>query len=173
MSRPPVRALLLSSLPLVGLGVATADEMHHHGKHVHGEVTLNLALEGDTLIAEIEATGAQVLGFERAPRDPAERAAVAAAELWFGSGREMIGVPTAAGCRLTASAFTPPKPGSGHVDYRGRYTFTCADPTAIAWAEPWALRRMQGVEKIEVNIVAPGVQRQEILRETVGRIALR
>jgi hypothetical protein len=32
---------------------------------------------------------------------------------------------------------------------------------------------MQGVEKIEVNIVAPGVQRQEILRETVGRIALR
>ena len=56
----------------------------------------------DTLIAEIEATGAQVLGFERAPRDPAERAAVAAAELWFGSGREMIGVPTAAGCYASA-----------------------------------------------------------------------
>ena len=94
MSRYPLRAVLLSSLPLLGLTLATADEMHHHGKHVHGEVTLNLALEGVTLIAEIEATGAQVLGFERAPRDPAERAAVAAAEAWFRSGREMIGVPS-------------------------------------------------------------------------------
>ena len=173
MSRYPLRAWLLSSLPLLGLTLATADEMHHHGSHVHGEVILNLALEGVTLIAEIEATGAQVLGFEQAPRNPAERAAVAAAEIWFRSGREMIGVPTAAGCRLTASAFTPPKIGSGHVDFRGRYTFTCTDPAALAWAEPWALRRMQGVEKTEVNIVAPGVQRQEILRETAGRIALR
>jgi hypothetical protein len=173
MSRYPLRAALLSSLPLLGLTLATADEMHHHGKHVHGEVTVNLALEGVMLIAEIEATGAQVLGFERAPRDTAERAAMAAAEVWFRSGREMIGVPTAAGCRLTASDFTPPKIGSGHVDFRGRYTFTCAVPAALAWAEPWALRRMQGVEKIEVNIVAPGVQRQETLRETAGRIALR
>jgi hypothetical protein len=70
MSRYPLRAWLLSSLPLLGLTLATADEMHHHGSHVHGEVILNLALEGVTLIAEIEATGAQVLGFEQAPRNP-------------------------------------------------------------------------------------------------------
>jgi hypothetical protein len=173
MNRFPASGWLLAALPLAMPATVGADTVHKHGKHVHGEVTLNLALEGATLIAEVEATGAQVLGFERAPRDDAERTTVAAAEAWFRSGREMLGVPTAAGCRLTAVAFTPPKIGGGHVDYRGRYTFTCADPGALAWVEPWALRRMRGVEKTEVNIIAPGVQRQEILTGTGRRIPLR
>lgn len=171
-------ARLIVSLALtVGTAAAAvtaqADERHDHGKHVHGEVTLNLALEGGTLIAEFESPAAQVLGFERSPRDATERSAVATAEAWFRGGSGMLGVPTAAACRLSASAFTPPKLGSGHADYRARYTYTCANPAALVWVEPWVLRRLQGVEKVEVNLVAPGVQRQEVLDGTARRIALR
>ena len=182
MTRVPASKPALLGLALAVVGCAAspllADDLHdhgghHHGKHVHGEVTLNLALEGGTLIAEVESPAAQVLGFEKSPRDEAERRAVAAAEAWFRSGSGMLGVPTAAGCRLTAVEFKPPKLGGGHADYRGRYTFSCATPAALAWVEPWLLRRLQGVEKLEVNLITPGVQRQEVLGGTSQRIALR
>lgn len=167
-------AVLVSALTAGWLAApAGADEMHDHGKHVHGEVTVNIALEGRTLALGIDAPAAQALGFEKSPRDDRERAAVKAVDDWFRSGRNMLGVPPAAGCRLTQAEFTPPKLGGGHADYRGTYLFDCAAPQALAWIEVWALRRMQGLEKAEVNLVTPAGQRQETLRGGAVRVTLR
>ena len=169
-----IALLVLSVASLtVTSATASADELHDHGKHVHGEVTVNIAVDGRTLALEIDAPAAQALGFEKSPQDDRERAAVKAVDDWFRSGRNMLGVPPAAGCRLTKTEFTPPKLGSGHADYRGRYLFDCAAPQALAWVEVWALRRMQGLEKAEVNLVTPAGQRQETLSGGAVRIALR
>ena len=170
------RAILIALVALSTIATsatAVADEMHDHGKHVHGEVTVNIALDGRTLALEIDAPAAQALGFERSPRDERERAAVKAVDDWFRSGRNMLGVPSAAGCRLTSAEFTPPKLGGGHADYRGRYLFDCAAPQAIGWVELWALRRMQGLERAEVNLATPAGQRRETLSGDAVRIALR
>ena len=171
--RPAIEQLIALLVLSVAGGTASADGMHAHGKHVHGEVTVNIALEGRTLALEIDAPAAQTLGFEKSPRDDRERAAVKAVDDWFRSGRNMLGVPPAAGCRLTKSEFTPPKLGDGHADYRGSYLFDCAAPQALAWIEVWALRRMQGLEKAEVNLVTPAGQRQETLRGGAVRVTLR
>jgi hypothetical protein len=171
------RAILMAALfalsTTAASATAVADEMHEHGKHVHGEVTVNIALEGRTLALEIDAPAAQTLGFEKSPRDDRERAAVKAVDDWFRSGRNMLGVPPAAGCRLTKAEFTPPKLGGGHADYRGSYLFDCTAPQSLAWVEIWALRRMQGLEKAEVNLVTPAGQRQETLRGGTVRVTLR
>lgn len=171
--RPVIEQLIALLVLSVAGGTASADGMHAHGKHVHGEVTVNIALEGRTLALEIDAPAAQTLGFEKSPRDDRERAAVKAVDDWFRSGRNMLGVPPAAGCRLTKAEFTPPKLGGGHADYRGSYLFDCAAPQALAWVEIWALRRMQGLEKAEVNLVTPAGQRQETLRGGAVRVTLR
>ena len=171
--RPVIEQLIALLVLSVAGGTASADGMHDHGKHVHGEVTVNIALEGRTLALEIDAPAAQTLGFEKSPRDDRERAAVKAVDDWFRSGRNMLGVPPAAGCRLTKAEFTPPKLGGGHADYRGSYLFDCAAPEALAWVEIWALRRMQGLEKAEVNLVTPAGQRQETLRGGAVRVTLR
>lgn len=171
--RPVIEQLIALLVLSVAGGTAGADGMHAHGKHVHGEVTVNIALEGRTLALEIDAPAAQTLGFEKSPRDDRERAAVKAVDDWFRSGRNMLGVPPAAGCRLTKAEFTPPKLGGGHADYRGSYLFDCAAPQALAWVEIWALRRMQGLEKAEVNLVTPAGQRQETLRGGAVRVTLR
>ena len=171
--RPVIEQLIALLVLSVAGGTASADGMHAHGKHVHGEVTVNIALEGRTLALEIDAPAAQTLGFEKSPRDDRERAAVKAVDDWFRSGRNMLGVPPAAGCRLTKAEFTPPKLGGGHADYRGSYLFDCAAPEALAWVEIWALRRMQGLEKAEVNLVTPAGQRQETLRGGAVRVTLR
>jgi hypothetical protein len=165
------RALALAAL--LALAPARADELHEHGKHVHGEVTVNIALDGRTLALEIDAPAAQALGFEKSPRDDRERSAAKAVDDWFRSGRNMLGVPPAAGCRLVRADFTPPKLGSGHADYRGSYRFDCAAPQALDWVEVWALRRMQGLEKAEVNLVTPAGQRQETLQGGAVRVSLR
>lgn len=171
--RPVIEQLIALLVLSVAGGSASADELHDHGKHVHGEVTVNIAVDGRTLALEIDAPAAQALGFEKSPRDDRERAAVKAVDDWFRSGRNMLGVPPAAGCRLTKTEFTPPKLGSGHADYRGRYLFDCAAPQALAWVEVWALRRMQGLEETEVNLVTSSGQRQETLRDGAVRITLR
>jgi hypothetical protein len=179
----PSTACMIAPLAIAPLAIAAAatllavtaqaDEMHDHGKHVHGEVALNVAVEGGTLTVEIDTPAAQVLGFEKSPRNEAERAAVTSAEAWFRSGREMVGVPTAAACRLASVDFTAPKLGSGHADYRARYRFTCANPAALDWFEPRVLRRLKDVEKAEANVIGPGVQRQETLTAPDRRVPLR
>jgi hypothetical protein len=170
--RPTVR--FAAALALLSMTTPTpADELDAPGKHVHGEVTINIALEGRKLLFEIEAPADQALGFERSPRDDRERAVVKAVDDWFRSGRAMLGVPRAAGCRLVESTFTPPKLGSGHADYGGRYLFDCAAPQALEWVEVWALRRLQGVEEAVVNLITPAGQRQETLRDRAARISLR
>lgn len=169
--RPAALALVITA---AACGAARADEgMHEHGAHVHGAVSVNIALEGRKLFFEIEAPADQVLGFERAPRDARERTAVAEVDAWFRSGRSMLGVPPAAGCRLAKVDFTPPTPGGEHADYGGRYFFDCAAPEALAWVEIWALRRLQGLERTEVNLAVPGGQRQETLVDGAVRVALR
>ena len=173
ISGPSLAVAIAASALLASGPSAQADELGGPGKHVHGEVTLNIALEGRKLLFEIETPADQALGFERSPRDDRERAMVKAVDDWFRSGRAMLGVPPAAGCRLVEATSTPPKLGSGHADYRGRYLFDCASPQALEWVEVWALRRLQGVEEAVVNLITPAGQRQETLRDRTARISLR
>lgn len=142
-------------------------------KHVHGAVTFNIALEGDLLVVELEAPADNVVGFEKSPRNAAERTAIAEANAWIASGRDIAAVPRNAGCRLQSVDFKPPTFGGGHADYRARIDFRCANPAAIAWVELWALRRLKGVEATEVNVVTSSVQRQLELAAGSLRVSLK
>lgn len=167
------------------VGSAAAEEFEQHGAHEHGHVTLDVALDGGTLALEWSAPALHVIGFEHAPRNEAERAQVAAAAAWITRASDAIGLPPAARCRVQQIDHTPPALRGAtqksaphdhdelHADYRARYTYTCAAPAALAWFEPWLLRKLRGVEHVEVNVVAPGVQRQLDVDRADARIALR
>ena len=164
------------ALTALGAGSPTraAEEFEQHGVHEHGHVVLNVAFEGPTLVLEWSAPAEQVLGFEHAPRSDAERARITTATQWITRGTEVLGLPPAAGCRVQSVAHTPPAlQRDAHADYRARHVFACATPAALAWIEPWLLRKLQQVEHVEVNLVAPGVQRQNTVRRADERIALR
>lgn len=143
-------------------------------KHVHGEVVVNLALDAQTMLLEVQAPAIDILGFERRPKDDAQRQAQAQANAWFGSGRAMLGVPPSAACRLQKVDFEPPKLGTGHADYRGRYMFRCEVPQALSYVELWLLDRLQASEKIEVNLITPaGTRQMELTPRSARRIELR
>ena len=69
--------------------------------------------------------------------------------------------------------YTPPALGGDHADYRVRTSFRCSRPNQLAWVELWMLRRLQGVEKVEVNLVTPSGQRQVTLPTGTLRVPLR
>jgi len=154
------------------------DHDHQHDalgqrKHVHGAVTFNIALEGETLAVELDVPADNVVGFEKSPRNDAERKAIADANAWFASGRSIAAVPRNAGCRLLAVDFTPPKFGSGHADYRARFAYRCPNPAALDWVELPALNRLLEIEKVEVNVVTASVQRQTELAAGSTRVSLK
>lgn len=163
--------------PAAGAHAAEDHDDHDHttqlGAHVHGAVTVNLALESDLLVAELDAPALQVLGFEKAPRSAAERASVADVDRWLASGRGFLAVPTTAGCRWLKTDYSPPALSSDHADYRVRTSFRCSQPSQLDWVELWMLRRLQGVEKVEVNLVTPSGQRQVTLPSGTLRVPLR
>jgi hypothetical protein len=198
-----IATLLLAAAPLAAQQAAqdAAQPFKQEGKHVHGQVTLNLALENDVLAVEIEAPAINVVGFERAPRDAAEQQATRDAAAWLGGGRALLGVPAAAGCRRIEASVTAPewsaakgKDGGkhdhshdhdhdhdhdhgdeahAHADYLATATYRCAKPEALAWIEVWALRQLRDVTEATVNVVTPQVQKSVRTARADERIALR
>lgn len=148
------------------------DGMQTQGKHVHGIVTLNLALEGDLLSAQIDTPAIHVLGFENVPTTDAEKTARAAADAWLRSGRTILAVPRNASCKLEKVDYSAPKLGKGHADYRARFDFRCSNPAALVWTEFSALDKLQQVEKVEVNLITTTEQRQITLQSGARRITL-
>ncbi len=148
------------------------DGMQTQGKHVHGIVTLNLALEGGLLSAQIETPAIHVLGFESVPKTPEQKAATATADNWLRSGRNILAVPRNAGCRLEKVDYQAPKLGPGHADYRARFDYRCSNPAALVWTEFSALDKLQEVEKVEVNLITASAQRQITLQSGARRITL-
>jgi hypothetical protein len=187
LSFTAVSSSLLSTPAIAQTSTAKpAAREHHHehdhshegdsleqGKHVHGEVTINVALEGNSLAVELNSPALHVVGFERAARSPEEQRVVSEANTWLKSGAGIIGVPTTALCRLQSVTYTPPASTAKHPDYRASYLYRCDQPTALAWVELWALRRLKGVEKVEFNLLNGSVQKQLDLDGNPGRVALR
>lgn len=163
------------------------------GAHLHGKVVVNVALEGPLLSVELDSPAINVVGFEHAPRTDAEKREVAAVDRWLASGVGVIGISSAAGCVRQQVDYTPPKfdgddhdhdhdhehdrgagaEGETHADYRARFTYTCANPAALSWADLWLVRRLKNVAEIEVNLVTPQVQTQRTLGADATRLELR
>jgi hypothetical protein len=188
---------LLLATATFGTAPLAAQEFKQEAKHVHGQVTLNLALENDLLSVEMEAPAINVVGFERAPRDAAEEKMVRNAAAWLGAGRALLGVPAAAGCRRFEASVEAPKWSDAkgkdagkhdhdhdhdhehgdeehaHADYLATASYKCSNPAALAWIEVWALRRLRDVTEVTVNVVTPEVQKSVRTSRADERIALR
>jgi hypothetical protein len=193
MSRSSIALLAGAALGLAAplLPAAGDADFIQRGAHLHGKVVVNVALDGPLLSVELDAPAINVVGFEHAPRTDAQKREVAAVDRWLASGVGIIGVPPAAGCARQQVDYTPPKfddhdhdhdhdpehdaadEDGTHADYRARFTYTCANPAALPWADLWLVRRLKNVAEVEVNLVSPQVQTQRTLGADATRVELR
>ena len=93
-------AIVLASAILAGVAFASEDEHREHEAHEHGRGTLDIVAEGEELVVEFRIPAANVVGFEHAPRDDAEREAVRRAVEVFRNPASVLVLPAEAECEV-------------------------------------------------------------------------
>jgi len=97
------RTLTLSLLSAAILAApAIAEEnFRQHDAHVHGVVELNIAQDGKQLLVEMTAPGADVVGFEHAPKNDQQRQTLSQAEKLLMQPKQILLLSSKAECRVT------------------------------------------------------------------------
>lgn len=157
---------ILPVLVLLGTGLLARAE----GAHVHGAVRLDVALDGPVLSVALEAPLDSLLGFERPPRNAAERQAADALLARLRSAKALVAADAAAQCVLQSataeSAVLKPGARAGdHADMDASFEFRCARPELVSRLDLGGLLdAFPRISRLEAQIVTPKGQFRQTLQ---------
>ncbi len=150
-----ITRLVTLALLLVPISVARGQAKGH----VHGEATLDIAIEGRTGVIEFRAPAEDLYGFERAPRTAAERAKRDAAfTLLRTQPLTVVRFDPALGCALTATAVGAVEDKGGHGDVRARYDLACRVAPAGKPIGFGFTKAFSGVRSVKVQLLSDTAQ---------------
>ena len=180
------------SLLAFGLGLslgagAALGQQRQLGAHEHGRGSLNMAIEGDRVSLELEAPGADIVGFEHVAKTARQKAAVTQAKKQLLAPQALFKFPGAAGCVVADASVDlegggeheheEAKAGSAtakeheaaqvgnHSNFHAQYAFNCKDPASITVVEFGYFQAFAGAKKLEVNVItAKGQTTFEVTR---------
>lgn len=125
-------------LVLVATGLLTAHSVVlSAGAHQHGVARLEVSIDEGGVQVTMESPLEVLVGFERAPKDNAQREALARMVDRLKAGDQLFAIDPAAACTLTASSvehpFQPGKGGAkgGHADAEATWSWRCEKPAGI------------------------------------------
>lgn len=174
-----MRALLIG---LIGISCAAAQA--HQTAHVHGRIQLGVALEGQQLVVDIDTPLDSLLGFEHAPRTPAQKTLAADWATRLRAGTGLLRPNPEARCTLEGAeleapvlglgpdAVSQPGPTGGHADLEGHWTFRCEQPSALRTIELGFFDASPHARTIEVQWVRAGHQGAQTLKRPQSRLSL-
>lgn len=159
------------------------DEDHGHAgeAHVHGLAEMAVVIGGDTLTINLISPMYNIAGFEHAPRDAAEQAALEAAQQMLLDAPALFAIDAAAGCELTErvmnyKSFMEGEAGgedhdhdaeAGHEgsgddgglkEVDAEWSFDCADTGRLRSLTVNAFDAFPQLQSVEVVVVAPAGQ---------------
>ena len=150
-------------IPTLALLLALSFNVHAAGGHNHGVGKLDVSVDGEQLTLELELPLDSAVGFERAPKNDKERAALADAERLLKDAATLF-VPTpAAACTIDSVAVEMPHAGKPsesheHADIDARYVFRCANPAMLKSVETALFKHFKRLYRIEARRATPASQ---------------
>ena len=153
-----------------------------HGPHEHGAVRLDIGVDAGTLTLQLESPLDNLLGFERAPRNGAERAAAAAAVATLKAAATLFRIDPAAGCTPAAVSLNSaalglgaPEPGAqaGHADIDGSFEFRCSNAGRAAFVDVGLFAAFARIQRIDVQVALATGQFKRTLKRPAQRVALK
>jgi hypothetical protein len=168
-----VAAALFAAAALAAVGPARAAKPHEHGA-----VTMDVAVEGGNVNINVELPLDSLVGFERAPRNDAERKAAADALARLRDGAKLFRLDAAAQCTLGSAKVEAPvlEQGApakdGHADADASYVFSCAQPASLTTLEVLLFDAFRRIERVQVQAALPRGQRKVVLRRTARTLKL-
>ena len=131
--------------------------------HSHGEGRLDVVIDKGQVTLNLELPLDAAVGFERAPKNDKEKAALAAVEKTLND-VAALWIPTpAAQCTVQSVDVGMPKfDGGEHADVEARYVFRCTTPAALQRIETTLFKSFKRLYRLEAQRVGPtgqGAQR--------------
>lgn len=177
--------LLLHAL---GLGMLAVPSMAlAQGKaHQHGVLALDIAVEARKLTLQMQSPLDNFVGFERAPRNDAERQRVEAALAKLRAVQALFVIDPAAQCRLSNVTIGSAVLGLGaaqpasasasakdqHADIDASVEFECQDAARAAFIDIGLFDAFAATKRIEVQVATPKGQLKRTLTRPARRVAL-
>ncbi|MGN7512022.1 DUF2796 domain-containing protein [Aeromonas salmonicida] len=169
-------------------------ESHGHGAHEHGHAHLNLVLDGNQLMIEFQAPGADLVGFEHAAKSDADKAQYAKAMAQLKQPDALFRLDPAAGCTLTHQELRAAKEDhdhdhdhdhekagsdhdehhhdeAGHADLGAMYTYTCQTPAKLTGLEATLFSVYPSLEKLSVQGILPSGQTAAELTPSANKLS--
>ncbi len=147
-----------------------------HAPHAHGSGTLNVALDGPTLVVELLVPADHLVGFEHAPATPAQHAAVDEALAAGRKAGNWLHPDPAAGCVVQGADVHlggqdsaahvdshPTREAGQHSDYEAVYTFDCTQPDMLSSIRFSGFARLHGMERLTARFITPRGQGAQTL----------
>jgi hypothetical protein len=148
--------------------------------HVHGQVRLDVVVDGPTIVIAMESPLDNFVGFERAPRTEAEKKTVEDAIAQLRAGADLFKIDPAANCKLGPVTLRSATLGlgkgeegaaEGHADLDGSFAFNCTNAAAAKFIDVELFNAFKGPRQIEAQIAAPQGQFKRTLKRPATRLA--
>lgn len=150
------------------------------GAHQHGVVQLDIAVDANRITIQLSSPLDNLLGFEHAPRNNAERGRVAS--MLAALRGTLFAIDPAGSCRagavqLNSAALQlgqpdPSEQQAGHADLDASFEFECSTAARASFVDAALFERFAGIRRIDVQLATPRGQRKLTLARPAPRIPL-
>lgn len=191
------RQMLALAIPAVLLsGAVIAQLDRQHDAHSHGTATGNLSLDQGDLRLELEIPGINLVGFEHAPNNDEQTAALDSTERFLRSA-DWLAADSRGGCEIASiSAHSHGfgeddanqadshehdhdqghdhhhDGGTEHAEFHLVVTMECATPDRLGWIDLRLFENFPGNEEMVINVLTDAVATQARLTAGNERIGL-
>ena len=141
---------------------AKKEQSHEHQAHSHGNGTLELVIDGNTVKGKFEIPMESLLGFENLPKNTAQKKAVADLQTATASADNFVKLPAAAACTqvaVTAESDMFKGKKSEHSDLDYSFEFLCKNPSELKSIEFVVMSKSVKFKKLKVDMVTPKGQK--------------
>ena len=148
--------------------------------HQHGVVQLDIAVDAKRITVQLSSPLDNLLGFEHAPRNDAERGRVAS--MLAALRGTLFVIDPAGACRVGAVQLNsaalqlgqpdPAEQQAGHADLDASLEFECSTAARAGFVNTTLFERFAGIQRIDVQLATLRGQRKLTLARPSQRIAL-
>ena len=162
---------LLATAPAVA-AAQTAPERHQ--AHEHGAAQLQVSLDGRALHIAFEGPADNILGFEHAPKNDAQKKTLARAEEQLRQPTRLFALPPAAECQAQPVRLETrlPAAGSGetHSEMEVEWRWECAKPQALTHVDVGLFKAFPRLKQLRVQVVTAQGQTAAVLKPGAARL---
>jgi len=127
--------------------------------HVHGAGHLDVAIDKGQITIALELPLDAAVGFERAPKNDKEKAALVATDKALRDAAALFMPTPAANCTLQSVKLDMPQfAGGEHADIDASYVFRCAAPAELKGIETTIFKQFKRLYRLETQRSGPNGQ---------------